>query len=162
MLPHICNTMWHLSAIMWQYNWNEELISVQLISFLVNDYKSPMNTQRPEPKKITIFGKNFLNNIFFNETIFALLKLYRGLFPRVKLAISHHWFRLWMGCAARQQTITWINVEWHLCHDMASQAPKFSIGNEIEILTLDTLNCFKDYKRSIHILNHILVSAWPK
>ena len=30
------------------------------------------------------------------------------------------------------------------------------------ILTLNMLNCLKDYKRSIHILNHILDLAWPK
>ena len=30
------------------------------------------------------------------------------------------------------------------------------------LLTLNTLNCFKDYKRYIHILNHILGLAWHK
>ena len=32
----------------------------------------------------------------------------------------------------------------------------------LKVLTLNMLNCFKDYKRYIHILNLILDLAWPK
>ena len=31
-----------------------------------------------------------------------------------------------------------------------------------QLLTLNMLNCFKDYKRYIHIVNCILDLAWPK
>ena len=37
-----------------------------------------------------------------------------------------------------------------------------SIYNTINKLTLIILNCFKDYKRYIHILNLIFDLAWPK
>ena len=33
---------------------------------------------------------------------------------------------------------------------------------EFSLLTLSMLNCFKDHKRYIHILNHILNLASPK
>ena len=35
-------------------------------------------------------------------------------------------------------------------------------GKSIQTLTLNMLNCFKDYKIYIHILNFILDLAWPK
>ena len=50
--------------------------------------------------------------------------------------------------AIRQQAITWANVDPDLGQHMASLGP-----NE---LTLNMLNCFKDYQRCIHISYHTL------
>ena len=35
-------------------------------------------------------------------------------------AVCQYWFRQWLG-SARQQAITWANVDPDLCHYMASQ-----------------------------------------
>ena len=36
------------------------------------------------------------------------------------------------------------------------------LWENIHMLTLHMLNCFKDYKKYIHIFNNILDLAWPK
>ena len=64
--------------------------------------------------------------------------------------ISQHWFRLWLG-AVRQQAITWANVDSDHCRHMAPLG-----HNE---LTLNMLNCPKNWKKNIHILNSIFGST---
>ena len=39
---------------------------------------------------------------------------------------------------------------------------KSSMRSIFYVLTLNMLNCIKDYKRYVHILNCILYLAWPK
>ena len=48
------------------------------------------------------------------------------------------------------------------CHLLVNDTLKKKHWYSMNIFTLNMLNYFKDYKRYIHILNHILDLAWPK
>ena len=57
-----------------------------------------------------------------------------------------------------------ISLKWCLFHNCTTQGMLFDTWFTYHsgILTLNILNCFKDYKTYIHILNRILDLAWLK
>ena len=46
--------------------------------------------------------------------------------------------------------------------DLAHNNLHAALWSSSHSLTVNMLNCFKDYKRYIYILNHILDLTWPK
>ena len=60
----------------------------------------------------THFSDEYLDLVFS-------LKFLSGEYHNTSLIISQHWLRQWLG-AARQQTITWANVDPDLWRHMAS------------------------------------------
>ena len=86
----------------------------------------------------------------FRQVIFKLISVINGWGILCEMIPRRMWLDLTDDKSTLVQVMAWCQV---LCRHIASLG-----HNE---LTLIMLNCLKDYKRYIHILNPILDLAWP-
>ena len=82
------------------------------------------------PEHATVNFKSTISNPWYKTVAWALtVKLRWFKCQGTSLMLGQHWFRYWL-VAARQQAITWANVDPNLCHHMASLSHNNFIDSE--------------------------------
>ena len=108
--------------------------------------------------KMAAFSQTTLSNAFSWMKILEFrLKIHWSLFLRVSLSEPMMVSLLTHICVTRPKWVNSLST-----NRIVDQIDRNNPISAWAGLTLNMLNCFKDYKRYIRILNHILDLAWPK